>query len=156
MSNIKTPSLFCYEEQEIVPFLEYMEKYKPDPDDSPKEKNKKTKNVQEIKARLRYLVDEKGSYHVPPYIEKYINREIGILKIKLGRTLVRIAFYTHLTEEFNRIILLNAFEKPSSYEKVKKRRVDAQIQNALNEAENFRDNYLKSKSIIPLNIFSSF
>lgn len=144
-----TADLFCYSFKDqdgvrIVPFLEYMQKYNPEPTDSQQDFKKKVKHIQNIKSHLRLLLEKQGSYYVPPYIEKYKDRELGILKMRLGNNLVRVAFYTHVTEDFRKIVLLNVFEKPTLYEKSKKRKVDKEIQKALDDAESCRDNDLKT------------
>jgi len=141
-------SLFCYyfEDQNgfrKVPFLEYMQKYSPKPTDSQQELKKKAKKIENIKTHLRNLLEKQGRYHEPPYVKEYTN-ELGILKIKEGKTLVRITFYTHVTLEERKIVLLSVFEKPSLYEKSKKRKVDKEVQKALDDAEYYRDDYLQT------------
>ncbi len=128
----------------IVPFLEYMQKYSPEPTDSPQNFKRKVKHIENIKAHLKLLLERRGYYHAPPYIEEYTDRELGVLKIKIGKNLVRVTFYTHLSKESRKIVLLNVFEKPALYEKSKKRKVDKEIQKALDEAERYRDDYLNT------------
>ncbi len=131
------------------PFLEYLKKYKIKEEDSVKVKNKKLKQVENIEARLKHIVDNKGKYDLPPLVEKYKNREIGILKIKEGKTLIRIAFFTVINDK---IILLDAFEKPSLYEKNQKKKIDRMIERFLDKAEIYKQDYLKNKISIPLNL----
>jgi len=138
-------NLYCYyfknqDGIEKIPFLEYMQKYSPKPTDQVKTIVKKIKN---IKTYLMILLEKQGHYHEPPYIKEYTNK-LGILKIKEGKTLVRVTFYTHVTPEERKIVLLSVFEKPSLYEKSKKRKVDREVQKALNNAEYYRDDYLQT------------
>lgn len=132
-----------------APFLEYLEKYALKSSDSEKKKNQKVKRLMNIKAHLEYLTDHKGKYELPPLVQKYKNRKLGILKIKESDTLVRIAFHT---EKPNTIVLLDAFDKPKLYEKGKKLKVDKKIEKFLDRAEKFLSDYMQNHHSIPLNL----
>jgi len=146
--------LFCYafknNKGELEsPFLEYLEKYAIEKTDSEEKKRKKVKKIMNIKAHLEYLFTNNGKYDLPPIVQKYKNREIGILKIKESDKLIRIAFFTKIDKQ---IIFLNAFDKPKLYEKGKKQKVDKMIEKILDQVENFKLNFLKDIVYIPLNI----
>jgi hypothetical protein len=76
--------------------------------------------------------------------EKYKDREVCILKIKEGNTLIRIAYV--VVE--NKIIILDAIDKPSSYQKGQKKKIDKMIQDFLDRVES----YLPSILSLPLNL----
>ena len=72
------------------------------------------------------MIGKKGAYYVPPTIKSYnctetdgIN-EIGILKIKEGKILIRIAFVTFRDRE--EIVIFGAFDKPDLYKRRRKER----------------------------------
>lgn len=144
----KNMKLICYVcENDEVPFLEYMEKYKLLNSDSDKEMERKVKHILHIKDVLIYLFEHKGSYNLS-MTEQYKGREIAILKIQESKTLVRIGFYTILGEE---IILLGAFDKPNKYgNKAKGKEVNKMIQNALDTFESYKDDYLKNRKSVPI------
>ena len=132
-----------------APFLEYLEKYSISDLDSEKQKDLKTKKLMNIKAHLEHLIDNKGKYNIPSIVQKYKEKEIGILKIKESGNLVRIAFFTQIEDT---IILLDAFDKPKLYEKQKKKKINTFIQKFLNKAEEFKSDYITKTLSIPLNL----
>jgi hypothetical protein len=137
---------FKNQQDEIeIPFAEYMEKYTLI-GCSPSEELKRTKQVMNIKAHIDYLIDNNGIYNLPDKIQQYVDRSFGILKIKEGKALIRIAFVTIPNES---VVLLNATDKPALYDKAKKLRVDKHIQLFLDESENYRNDYLKNNLTIP-------
>lgn len=144
--------IICYafensEHQLESPFLNYLEKYSIQSNDSKKKKVIKIKQLANIEAHLDYLLDHQGSYDLPPTVQKYKATNIGILKIKESSTLVRIAFFTKKGEK---IILLDAMDKPKLYEKGQKKRVDKLIQKFLNHVEKYRGDYLENHKSLPL------
>ncbi|MEN8219029.1 MAG: hypothetical protein ABFS56_22190 [Pseudomonadota bacterium] len=140
--------LVCYaRKNDEVPFLEYMAKYELLDSDSDKERERKAKHILHIKDVLIYLYQHKGSYNLP-MTEQYKGREIGILKIKEGKTLVRIGFYTILEEK---IILLGVFDKPNKYgNKAKGKGVNKMIQEALDTFEVYKDDHMKNLKSVPI------
>jgi hypothetical protein len=138
--NVKLYGFKNQQNEVEVPFAAYMEKYASIGNDA--EKTRKVKQIMNIKAHINYLVENKGVYNLPDKTQQYVDRNLGILKIKEGYTLIRIAFMTIPDKE---IILLNATDKPALYEKAKKLKVDKNIQDFLDEAECYRDDYLKNK-----------
>lgn len=100
-----------------APFLEYLqEKYKPPDNENEKAKEKRIRKIIAVREHIRHLAGKKGAYYAPPIIKSYncaeINgiNEIGILKIKEGKILIRIAFVT--LKDKGEIVIFNAFEKP--------------------------------------------
>jgi len=132
-----------------VPFLEYLEKYAIKNRDSDKKKVVKLKQLANIEAHLGYLAEQCGKYDLPPLIQKYKKRNIGILKIKESSKLVRIAFFT---KKASKIILLGVIDKPKLYEKNKKQQVDKMLEKFLDKTEEFKNDYIKTNLSIPLNL----
>ncbi len=130
-----------------APFLEYLEKYSIKTRDSKKRVDQKTKQLMNIKAHLQYLSDNKGKYNLPPIIQKYKDRSIGIIKIREGEKLVRIAFFT---KRGNAIILLGAMDKPRLYGKGMKHKVDKMIEKYLDRMEEYRLDYITKELTLPL------
>jgi hypothetical protein len=128
--------------ERISPFHEYMERYAAPPDSNEEEqqKTKREKQVAHIQESIKHVWDHNGAMNLPPTVEPYKNRKISIIKIKLADCLVRIAFYTIKNE----MILLAAMDKPKRYEKASKNKIDKEIQQFLNEAEQNLEIYLKT------------
>lgn len=133
----------------ISPFLEYLEKYAIKEKDLAKNKERKIKKLMNIKAHLDYLMMNNGKYNLPPHVQKYRNQSIAILKIKEGDKLVRIAFFTVVEEK---IIILDALDKPSLYEKLHSKKVNKRIEDFLFQVEKYRIDYLDNKQSISLEI----
>ncbi len=138
-----------------APFLEYLqEKYSPPENENEKAREKRIRNVIGIREHIRHLVGKKGAYYAPPIIKSYncseINgiNEIGILKIKEGKTLIRIAFVT--LKDRGEIVLFNAIDKPDLYQKAQKRKVDKMIGKFIGEIEEYVADYLEKGRTLPL------
>ena len=130
-------------------FLEYPEKYSFGKNDSEKDKLNKNKKLGNIKMYLEYLKNKKGFYNIPPIVQKYHNHSISILKIKESTKLVRIAFFT---KSGDKIILLNAIDKPKLYEKGIKKKINKKIAKFLIQAERYMKDYLKNNLFLQLTL----
>lgn len=148
MNEEKKMKLLCYaRENGEVPFLEYMMKYESKESDSEKEIEQKAKHILHIKDVLIYLYEHKGSYNLA-ITEQYKKRDFGILKIKEGKSLIRIGFYTIVGEE---IVLLDVYDKPNKYGNFAKgKNVNKIIQEALDTFEAYKEDYLKNRMSVPI------
>ncbi len=134
----------------ILPFKEYLQKYKQVEDESEKARDKRIKRIINIREHLRHLKIRKGSYYIPPIVKHYRCANIdeidkfGILKIKEGKNLIRIAFITYK----DKIIVFDAFDKPEKYEKKLKRKIKKIEKEFIEKIENYITYYLKNKYAI--------
>lgn len=126
---------------EKIPFLEYINSNY----DVKKERDlKKIKNIQQ---HILHIASKGGHYNQPPLSEQYKGRNVGVLKVTEGKKKIRIAFYTKIDDM---MVILSAKDKPSLYEKGLKRKVDKEIEQWLDEAEQYADDLKRNpKSIIP-------
>jgi hypothetical protein len=131
-----------------IPFFEYLEKYAILPQDTVLQREKKRKQVANIYTHLQYLADHKGSYYLPPIIEAYKQRKVGMVKINEANCLIRIAFFT--TQD--KIIVLDVLEKPKRYEKAKKQQVDKAIQEFLDKTEHYMRDYQSHPISVPIDL----
>jgi hypothetical protein len=150
----KPMKLVCYafknQQNELeAPFLEYLQKYAPVVNETASARTKRIKQIRNLQEHLKFLLENQGNYYLPPIVEPYHGRSVGILKIKEGHHLVRIAFMTQKPSE---IVLLDAIDKPSLYEKFKKQQTDKMIQAFLDRAEFYRQTYLKQPFSLPLHL----
>ncbi len=149
---------FINENRELeAPFPAYLEeKYTPPDNETEKQKEKRVKKIINIKEHILHLRSKKGYYYVPPIVKSYQCREIdgineiGILKIKEGKNLVRIAFVTF--KEKDEIVLFDAFDKPDLYQKAEKRKINKAISNFIKEIEMNIADYLEKGHFLPLEI----
>ncbi len=140
-----------------APFLEYLqEKYAPPDNETEKLKEKRVKKIISIREHILHLIGKKGSYYVPPIIKSYKCRkidginEIGILKIKEGKILIRIAFVTFRDSE--EIVLFDAFDKPDLYQKARKRKINKAVANFILGIEKYIADYLDKGHSLPFKI----
>lgn len=105
------------------PVKEYFKQYLINNKDKESDAKRKQKILAGIDAKIRYVQDHQGR-PIPP-ISKPLHGYscFEILNPKDAKTVIRILYFRHQ----NKIVLLHAFEKPSSYRTNKeKKKVDEQ------------------------------
>ena len=130
------------------PLLKYLQKYVISEKDNVQKIEKKHKRLANIEMHLKYLRNNKGKFNIPPLVQKYTGFNIGILKIKEGKILIRISFFVYQ----DKIIILDVIEKPKLYEKAKKKLVDKIIYKFLNKSEKYKQDCLKNNNFTPLSL----
>lgn len=143
MPNKKEIVYYAYknENNEIIcPFLEYMQKYN-DPND------KNIKQASNIEAMIDHVAQRGGNYNLQNKTEEYAP-DLGAIKIKAGKMLVRIAFITIVDEK---MVLLDVMEKPSKYSGKNKLVIQKEIAQFIKKALKHREDYLKNEFFIAKN-----
>jgi len=105
------------------PVEEYLKQYLLKPEDSISTIKRKQKILADIDAKINHVKDNDG--RPTPPISKPLHDYscFEILNPKDSKTVIRILYFRHC----DKIVLLHAFEKPSSYNTEKERkRVEAQ------------------------------
>jgi len=146
---------FVNDEELEAPFLEYLQqKYTPPENESDKDRERRVSKIISVREHISHVAERKGVYYIPPLVKTYKCRkigninEIGILKIKEGNILIRIGFVTFGNKQ--EIIIFDAFDKPSLYEKAKKREVEKAEQKFVENIEDYITDYLKNGYSLPL------
>lgn len=105
-----------------------------------------------IKAHIKHIALHGGRYNCPPVSAHYNGQNVGIIKISEGEELIRIAFYAKVGDE---MVVLSIKEKPSLYDKGKKKKVEKEMQKWLDEAEEYLKEYKENRERVPfLSYFS--
>ncbi|MCF7820736.1 MAG: type II toxin-antitoxin system RelE/ParE family toxin [Candidatus Pacebacteria bacterium] len=123
----------------------YLEKYLPSFQDNLIMAKRKQKILADIDAKLSYIKENKGM-PTPPISKPLRGYSFfEILNTKDSKTVIRILYFCYQ----NKLVLLHAFEKPSSYSKEKERRwINRQYQIAQKYVYSFKlnpQNYEKYK-----------
>ena len=66
------------------------------------------------------------------------------IRVKEGDNLVRVLYFCYHQEK---LVLLNAFEKPSQYQKNKKKVIDKMIKDELNKAKEFYKAFISNPEL---------
>tara|TARA_Y100000310_G_scaffold327919_1_gene395094 strand:+ start:947 stop:1366 length:420 start_codon:yes stop_codon:yes gene_type:complete len=122
-----------YSYEGYCPVKKYLERYRPLNKDTAKEKDDKIKLGAEIKRKVNYIIHNYGT--PTPFISKL--RDYGYFEIRQRKNeniLIRILYFRHK----DKIVLLNAFEKPDNYDKNKERR---KIEKQLEVTQEYKDKF---------------
>ncbi len=93
------------------PVRKYLDQYKQNDNDKPKERNRKYKVLAEINGKIQHVLQNNGN-PVPPLIKKLSGYDYFEIRSKKNQdVLIRVFYFRH--EE--KIVLLNALEKPDNY-----------------------------------------
>src|SRR3989344_1606892 len=114
-----------------LPTREYLSKYDPT-------KPNDYKKLAKVDSVIR-LAAERGGRPGGDFSSSLQNYDFQELKIPEGERLVRIPYFIFRKEK---LVLLNAFDKPKLYESGKKRKVDLNIHLFYEEANRFYKTFL--------------
>lgn len=134
-------SYYIFENQDgelVCPFLDYMGKYNPSIE-------KDIKHIANIESHIDHVAQRGGNYNLPNRTEEYAP-DIGVIKIKSGKELIRLAFVTVVDDK---MVILNAMEKPNKYGGKKKLIIDSEIRKFVDQAIAYRLDYLEKRACIP-------
>ncbi|OGY40900.1 MAG: hypothetical protein A2Y82_03455 [Candidatus Buchananbacteria bacterium RBG_13_36_9] len=134
------PVYYFDDELKICPVKNFLSKYSPSVSDSDKLINKKVKFLTKIDKVILHTADNNGiagglfSSPVKGY-------DFSELRIKEGDNLVRIFYFCNCDEK---LVLLNALEKPEHYEKGRKNKIEKLILEQLEITEIYRTKFLNN------------
>lgn len=93
------------------PVKKYLKQYIKNDTDKPKEKNRKDKVLAELNIRIQFVLQNNGM-PAPPLIKKLSGYDYFEIRSKKNQNiLIRIFYFRHR----DKIVLLNALEKPENY-----------------------------------------
>jgi hypothetical protein len=124
----------------LVPVKDYLSKYRPLAQDKESIQQKKIKSFRRIDFVISRATENNGiiggeySCSVPAHSFQKI-------RIKDGGNLVRILYFCYLGE---RLVLLNAYDKPDLYDKGAKKKIDKMINEKMSDAQNYYQDFIKN------------
>jgi len=120
------------------PVKKYLEQYAPNIKEQPKQRMRKLKLLDNIVDKIRFVVDRQGA-PTPP-ISFPLDKDYDYFEIKHRKNkniVIRIFYFRH----HDKIVLLNALDKPDNYDTGKEnRRIDKQLQITQGFQNKFKNN----------------
>jgi len=93
------------------PLKKYLDQYIKNDTEKPKERNRKDKILAEISGKIQYVLQNNGN-PIPPLIKKLSGYDYFEIRSKKNQNiLIRVFYFRHE----DKIVLLNALEKPDNY-----------------------------------------
>ena len=123
-----------YSCEKYCPVKNYLAKYLISNKDTKKEINTKERLLSDIDNKIEHIIQNHGN-PTPPISSKL--REYSYFEIRQRKnknTLIRIFYFCHQ----ERIVLLNALEKPDNYDKSKEKR---KIEKQLKITQEYKDKF---------------
>lgn len=119
------------------PVKVYLSQYVLSPQEKAKFRNKKMKLLTDIDNRIKLILQE-DARPVPPISEPLHDYSFSEIKArKNSKTLIRIFYFRHA----DKMVLLNAIEKPENYDTSKERK---RIDRELNITDVYRCKFIKN------------
>jgi phage-related protein len=137
--------LVCYKAEDgSIPIKEFLWRYAPNKKDSQKNILKKKRAYSKLKSIINLTLERKGL--VGGEFTSHLKGDYDFqeIRVKEGDNLVRVLYFCHHQEK---LVLLSAFEKPSQYQKGKKKTVDKMIKNELSKAKEFYKAFINNPEL---------
>jgi hypothetical protein len=129
-------------EKNISPVKDFLFKYDIKKDDSEKTVNHKIKVLAFIDQAIKFITENNGK-PIPPIAKTIKGCKFHELRVRDGGNLIRIFYFVYIREK---IVLLNALEKPENYEKGQKKKIDKRIKEAIEITGKYYKNYLTNQT----------
>jgi hypothetical protein len=100
-------------ELRLCPVKKYLERYILRPGDKIKQQNRKIKILSDLDNKIKYIIEKKGIFSPPITVPLHGYDFHEIKQRKNKNTVIRVLLFRHKSK----IVLLDAFEKPSHYTK---------------------------------------
>lgn len=123
-----------------TPVKKFLMKYDCKPTDKAKQQARKVKTLAFIDQVIQFIAEHNGK-PVPPIAKTIRGYKFHELRIKEGSQLIRILYFCYHQE---RLVLLNAFQKPALYIKGAKKRVEKEIQKIFEQTNQYYDDFINN------------
>ena len=127
-------------ELQWFPVKKFLAKYACLPKDSARVRDKKVKVLAFIDQSIQFIAEHKGK-PIPPIAKTIRGYKFHELRIKEGNKLIRILYFAYHKEK---LVLLNAFEKPELYQKGKKKKIDKKVGNILRQTHEYYQDFINN------------
>lgn len=125
-----------------APVKVFLLKYELKDGDSKKQVERKIKMLAFIDETIQFIAVNNGK-PVPPIAKPLKGYKFHEMRIKDRNSLIRILYFCYNQDK---LVLLNTFEKPDSYEKGLKKKVDREIYKILNQTKNYYQDFLNKQT----------
>ena len=127
---------------QISPVNQFLFKYNLKSNDTEKQKNHKIKILAFIDQAIQFISENKAK-PIPPIAKTIKSYKFHEIRVKDGGSLIRIFYFCYHQE---RLVLLNAFEKPDLYEKGLKKKIDKKIIKILKQTEKYYQDFINNQN----------
>ncbi len=127
---------------QLSPVKHFLFKYDLKSGDTEKRKNHKIKTLAFIDQSIQFIVENK-TRPIPPIAKTVREYKFHEIRVKDGNSLVRIFYFCYHQEK---LVLLNAFEKPDLYEKGLKKKIDKKIIKILEQTKEYYQDFIKNQN----------
>ncbi len=126
------------QEKSVSPAKDFLYKYNIKKSDSEKTLNHKIKVLAFIDQAIKFIAENNGK-PVPPIAKTIRAYKFYELRIKDSSSLIRIFYFVYIREK---LVLLNALEKPENYDKGTKKKIDKEIEKAIELANQYYKDFI--------------
>ena len=127
---------------QISPVKQFLLKYDLKSNDTEKRKNHKIKILAFIDQAIQFVVENKAK-PIPPVAKTIRGYKFHEIRVKDGSNLIRIFYFCYHQEK---LVLLNAFEKPDLYEKGLKKKIDKKIVKILEQTKKYHQDFINTQN----------
>lgn len=124
----------------FIPVKNYLSKYQPLPQDKEKTQQKKIKSFSKIEFLINKAAENNG-FIGGEYSCSVSGHSFQKIRIKDGNNLIRVLYFCYLGEK---LVLLNAYDKPDLYDKGKKKKIEKIISQKMNETQIYYQDFTKN------------
>jgi len=126
----------------VSPVKQFLFKYDLKLNDTEKQKNRKIKTLAFIDQSIQFIVENKAK-PTPPIAKTIRGYKFHEIRVKDGSNLIRVFYFCYHQEK---LVLLNAFEKPDLYEKGLKKKIDKKIIKILKQTKEYYQDFPKNQN----------
>ena len=127
---------------QISPVKQFLFKYNLKSNDTEKRKNHKIKMLAFIDQAIQFISENKAK-PIPPIAKTIRGYKFHEIRVKDGSNLIRIFYFCYHQEK---LVLLNAFEKPDLYEKGLKKKIDKKIIKILEQTKEYYQDFINTQN----------
>ena len=127
---------------QIFPAKQFLLKYNLKSNDTEKQKNHKVKTLAFIDQTIQFIA-ENNAKPVLPIAKTIKGHKFHEIRVKDGGNLIRIFYFCYHQEK---LVLLNAFEKPDLYEKGLKKKIDKKIIKILEQTKEYYQDFINNQN----------
>ena len=126
----------------ISPVKQFLFKYNLKSSDTEKRKNHKIKTLAFIDQAIQFISENKAK-PIPPIAKTIRGYKFHEIRVKDGSSLIRIFYFCYHQEK---LVLLNAFEKPDLYEKGLEKKIDKKIVKILEQTKEYYQDFINTQN----------
>jgi phage-related protein len=130
------------QEKSLSPVKNFLFQYDIKIGDREKVLKHKVKVLAYIDQAIKFIAENNGK-PIPPIAKTIRGYKFHELRVRDGSNLIRIFYFVYIQEK---LVLLNAMEKPENYDKGLKKKIDKEIKRAIELSDKYYKDFIINKS----------